>query len=431
MSLTSVFASFHSYRSSTYVQQNPSAEGGEKNSKVGGERDTVSISHTHSSSFTYTSRLAQSADALAGSEERTVAANNILSFIGARLKMDVAEGASQEELMSRLEAGLKGFVQGYQEAYSQLAGMGFLSADVEEAIEKTYSDVLQGIDALAEELGIATPNTAELREGQNVRREQYQEPVPDQTEVSALAALDALDAPVVENLELKNVAQLIQAASVNYSKQESRLFDFSLTTKEGDVVKIQAALASVSLLDGESVRTQHGEEHSVNKQFFAQSGFYLNVEGDLSDEELSAIDDLLSQIKTVSDTFFAGDIEQAFEYALELGYDSEQISSFSLHLQYAQTTRVEQAYSQPTATEGEHAGGPMFEPISIDGFRSDDKLQQLARFVEMLEDLRHKADVLGLGGFAANDSASIEGPESILNTLLGQLEVLAESQSAV
>ena len=46
----------------------------------------------------------------------TKVASNILGFIERRLQADVADGATQEQLQSRLEAGLSGFKKGFAEA---------------------------------------------------------------------------------------------------------------------------------------------------------------------------------------------------------------------------------------------------------------------------------------------------------------------------
>src|SRR5690606_25252380 len=88
-------------------------------------------------------------------------ADNMLGFISRRLQMDVAEGATQEQLQSRLEAGLAGFKKGFAEASEQLKALSMLSPEIEQDIGKTYDLVTSGIDKLREQFisGIKEPAT--------------------------------------------------------------------------------------------------------------------------------------------------------------------------------------------------------------------------------------------------------------------------------
>src|SRR5690606_29478577 len=54
-------------------------------------------------------------------------ARNILGFIERRLQMDIAEGATPEQLQSRLDAGLAGFKKGFAEASEKLKALSMLS----------------------------------------------------------------------------------------------------------------------------------------------------------------------------------------------------------------------------------------------------------------------------------------------------------------
>jgi hypothetical protein len=75
-------------------------------------------------------------------------ANNILGFIERRLQLDVAEGATQEELQARLDAGLAGFKKGFAEASEKLEALSLLSPEIKTDIGKTYDLVLEGVDEL-------------------------------------------------------------------------------------------------------------------------------------------------------------------------------------------------------------------------------------------------------------------------------------------
>src|SRR5690606_36648763 len=75
-------------------------------------------------------------------------AGNILGFIERRLLLDAQEGATPEQLQSRLEAGLSRFKQGFAEAREKLEALNLLSEGVAADIGRTYDLVLEGIDAL-------------------------------------------------------------------------------------------------------------------------------------------------------------------------------------------------------------------------------------------------------------------------------------------
>lgn len=73
-------------------------------------------------------------------------ANNILGFIERRLTQDIKEGATFEQLESRLAAGLKGFEQGFAEAQEQLKALASFNATVEAEIGDTYNRVIKGFE---------------------------------------------------------------------------------------------------------------------------------------------------------------------------------------------------------------------------------------------------------------------------------------------
>lgn len=428
MSLETVFSSFSSYRSSQ-SQYALLASRNERATAANAE-EQVDLDSQQGKAATYSAELAQRPATLEGAEGRTQAANTILSFLATRLKADAAEGASTEDMQSRLQAGLDGFVQGYQEAYTQLAEMGFLQAEVEQAIEKTFSDVLDGIELIAEELQISPPATDALREQQSSRRTNYVPP-----EEPAAAANDAEKGIMPTDLgaqtdNARNLGQLIEASTFDYRKAEARTFNFSLTTQDGDKVTIRAAYASSTIFEGTSANFAEGQHQSVSGSFKAASGLYLRVQGELDAEEMTAIEDLLAQVKQVSDRFYLGDVESAFEQALAMGFDSEQIARFSLKLRYQSASSYQQNYQQyqPAGIEG-----PGLDPTRF----QDEALMMLARFVQALEDMRVKAEELGLSDSqiqATSENADVveaQRPRSveIVSDLLTQLQGLSQPQS--
>ncbi|GGY77025.1 hypothetical protein GCM10011613_21920 [Cellvibrio zantedeschiae] len=241
----------------------------------------------------------------------TKAAGTILGFIERRLAMDVAEGATQEQLQSRLEAGLEGFKKGFAEAEEKLKALSMFYPEVEADLKDTYSQVLSGIDALKEKLVSGVKTDASVPK----------ESLPN----------------VATPASINNIA--IQQGLYEYA--EARDFKFELITKEGDRVSIRA---SSSL--GVSVATAQDKNGvEVNASKSSASNFELSIEGDLNESELNAINDLLGRVDKLAGQFYSGNLDDVFDKAVNLGYDDQQIASYALNLSQVQIQQVAESYS--------------------------------------------------------------------------------------
>lgn len=81
-----------------------------------------------------------------------------------------------------------------------------------------------------------------------------------------------------------------------------------------------------------------------NTTFYQESTFSFTVKGKLDEDELKAIGQLVADANELAEEFFNGDIETAFNQALELGFDEQEISSFALQLKKVENTAVIKAY---------------------------------------------------------------------------------------
>lgn len=240
-------------------------------------------------------------------------AGNILGFIERRLQMDIADGATPEQLQSRLDAGLAGFKKGFAEASEKLKALSMLSPAIAQDIGKTYTLVTEGIDRLRQQLL----------------------PTADTPSVSTRAA------------ELSEQASTLLLNS-NYQYARASSFSFELTTAEGDKVAIsvnsnRSYAADYSAVATESTRGDARVENlRTNLTTSASSNW--SVEGDLNEDEVGAINKLLQQVDELAVAFFDGDLDLAFDQALALGYDAEQITDFSLQLTQVEVQRVSATY---------------------------------------------------------------------------------------
>lgn len=332
------------------------------------QSDTVHFSQSHQQSFTFFyrsvhSKLEQALEAktskleqelaeqqLAEQNERAdVAANNILKFVELQLQQDVADGSSQEQLESRINAALEGFNQGYGEATDALSGLDLLSPELNSEIELTKEKVLAGIEAFKVDYLGQEPVEPELSEP-------VEQPAPSQN---------------------TNEAAFIEKQSAGLAND----FSFELTTADGDKVTINASMlmAQSSEMGGYS-GTNNGQQIQMaylNQSSYKESSFGFTVEGELDEKELEAINNLLNQVNDLAGDFYQGDVGKAFDKAIELNYNSEEISEFSISLTQIKNFTAYQAYQTDK---------PIFNPNAIN------QLKPLADFTRDLVNVTQQAE---------------------------------------
>ena len=228
------------------------------------------------------------------------ASNNILGFIERRLMLDQADGATQEELASRLEAGLEGFEKGFAQAKEQLEALALFSPEIEADINQTYDLVHQGISSLKEKyLGIS-------------------EPAHNTTQTPSTRT-EGSTSDTQNNISVPDFTSSFSAPNSFFAQRND--FSFDLKTRDGDTVTIRASAQEINA-------SKYGQERSSN--------FNIEINGELDEDELAAINDLLSQVNDLATTFFSGDMNKAFEQALNVGYDYEEIAQFALKLTHTE-----------------------------------------------------------------------------------------------
>lgn len=259
-------------------------------------------------------------------------AGNILGFIERRLQLDVAEGATQEELKARLEAGLAGFKKGFAEASEKLEALSLLSPEIKADIGKTYDLVLEGVDALRSKF-IKSTEADEV------------EPPVNQTPDTLKSSDSKKSSPAIK------VPDFLPASSSylgygNYEYGRAREFSFELTTREGDKISIKATASEGFALETARAGQGNSSVSALNASYSSSQSFSLIIDGELNEEELTAINDLLGRVNELAGQFFAGNLDSAFDKAMNLGYDADQIGNFSLNLAQAEIQQVTQAYQE-------------------------------------------------------------------------------------
>ena len=134
-------------------------------------------------------------------------------------------------------------------------------------------------------------------------------------------------------------------------------FSFQLTTADGDKVTISASSSQAFSSQYTKGVGAGSSVEAMNASYSATRASSWSVQGDLNEQEMQAIEDLLGQVNQLAGDFFAGNLDEAFNQALALGYDQEQITAFSLNLTQVDVQRVSTAYQQfNDAPLGENPG---------------------------------------------------------------------------
>lgn len=163
------------------------------------------------------------------------------------------------------------------------------------------------------------------------------------------------------NLPVKRLdhASMSAASMQRYqgSYQYSNTMSMQLTTREGDQVTVD--FRQLYAQYQEFSRQQVSEEGPQGVRYFEsreamemtafEERFGINVQGDLNQEELGAIFEVFSQVDQLANKFYNGDIEKAFEQAMNLQVDFGQIQSFSLDMTRSEMRAV--SYQQTAVAQ--------------------------------------------------------------------------------
>ena len=227
-------------------------------------------------------------------------AKNVLGFVkGAVLKAQ-GEGADHDKLESMLDQARKGIAIGIEEAEKELEESGLLTEEVSEGIAKSEELMSKGLDDLSDSLFSAATPSNEIFS--NYRQ--------------------------ASQYSLSNGAQL------------------SIKTLDGDEINITF---NSDFSQSKAMAFQSNDQEA---RFSSQSsasfsyGFSLEVNGELDEQEQEAINALMADLQGVSDAFFDGDIDEAFDKALDLNMDTSQLAAFSMNLQQTESMSSVKQYQR-------------------------------------------------------------------------------------
>lgn len=219
-------------------------------------------------------------------------AKNVLSFVGGVINKAASNGDSDDKLTALFEQARTGVTMGIELAEKELGDT--LNDEIAQGIAASKSSIFDGIGKLEDKVFGKSPE--------------------------------------------------INASSLDFeSSTKAEKSEFYVRTRDGDEVKVSFGLKEQ--YSSASLVSEQG--NSASSTVFEQSAnFSLAISGDLDDNELKAIGDLVAQADDIANTFYRGDIEEAFKQSLEIGYDTKELASFAFQLTKAESYQKVQKYDE-------------------------------------------------------------------------------------
>jgi hypothetical protein len=226
-------------------------------------------------------------------------------------------GASDEKLTGLFSQAREGVSRGFAMAEKDLAG--FMNDEIQQGMTKSRDLIDTGIDDL--ETDIFGRNEA--------------------TAVS-LTSLEAVSAS-----DEKSGSLLIRTKDgdeVTFSFESLRSFQasqqLSFTAQNSGTQNASDENGAQTSSDSQSFTA----EQTTSYQYYERSGISFSLKGELDEDELQSVADLVGQVQDLADTFYSGDIDKAFEEALSLGFDDKELVGYALQLNRTTQTEVLRTY---------------------------------------------------------------------------------------
>ncbi|MEP2653068.1 MAG: DUF5610 domain-containing protein [Paraglaciecola sp.] len=289
---------------------------------------------------------------------------NVVNFVTGAITNAQNKGASDEELNALFDQALSGVLRGVELAEQDLAG--FMNDDIAEGISQSKDLIQQGIEQLRKKV---FGNETELSNSEksdvlvstdisNLKLEQGELYIRTKDGDQVLLTFDD-----IEQLDIsqKDILEKVEEDSEEITPIVPQLTtELQSQTAEDD-------LDSLITEDAEVVNVDEPEESTVLQQsavYFQESSLSFSVKGELDKAELEAIADLVADTYELAEEFFNGDIETAFNQALELGFDEQELTGFALQLTKVENTQVIKTYETVSRYDNDNAESEPAKAVS-------------------------------------------------------------------
>lgn len=310
-------------------------------------------------------------------------ADRILGFVDKRLQSEAAAGASQEKLDNLLSQARQGVERGFSQAREQIEKMSMMNEDLDNDISQSFGLVNSGLDELAKKYLQSDQATAPSVEPELVN------PLPAKSDQKEARR---------NGEDRVNESARGNASAINYRAGYEKFTGYSdqlsldVRTKDGDLIKVYFSESGASLKSGSLEAGAYGGEDRAKAYGSAtsfsglayQSQYSIQVQGELDEDELSALNELFTQADDLAGRFFSGNYQDAFDAALNLDLNTNELAGFSLSLTQTQVRQVS-AYEQFSGKSGVGRGEGDGK-----GLPSQRAIEQLNNLTQQLREM-HKA----------------------------------------
>lgn len=359
----------------------------ELNEKKGNSNTTLSIEQT---SVQVT--LSNSSEQI-NKKQNTITpeqvANTILNSVTQRIAELKNTGADKETIRDALKDARQGFKQGLKEAKETLKSLGVYDKQQKENLLNIAQRFRAGFKALkslalnnpeekvnnseANKLpdAINSKSVEKIETNQNNKVPDTVKTIPEKnsrnsstTNTNNLSENRSKKASISPDINtpasVNNNNNLLlnntRFAFASFERNES--IALQLNTQDGDKITlsfsafIKGDFASSSItstnnlfsdlfqLRSNSLFSEATQSTQQLSQFFGNTELLINIEGELDEDELTALQDLFSQLSELFNDFFNGSIKDALNQALSLDVDFEEIASLNLDLALSEATQL-------------------------------------------------------------------------------------------
>jgi hypothetical protein len=273
-------------------------------------------------------------------------AKNVLKFVGGAIKNAQNKGADEDKLNSLFEQASSGVLKGIKLAEQDLAG--FLNEEITNGISQSKSLIEEGIANLRRDIFNPQPSALSKPTQTSVNSTDVSYEKLESGELN-IRTRDGDSVKItfedLEQFELsqRQVQQLAQQAEAVVTEPVEKNSEPTVATQTATPVTgaVEVSNVIVKKTEDSQSSTASIEQNTI---FYQESTFTFSVKGVLDEDELKAIGQLVADANELAEEFFSGDIETAFNQALELGFDEQELSSFALQLTKFENTAVIKAY---------------------------------------------------------------------------------------
>jgi hypothetical protein len=279
-------------------------------------------------------------------------AKNVLRFVGGALKNAAAKGSDEETLLNMFEQAKSGVLKGIELAEKDLAG--FLNDEIKDGITRSKALIDEGIQSLESSLlnrsGPEVDNQKTIEENVAYKRSDAGE-LNIRTRDGDHVSIRFEDIQQFEFNQQQIISQTVLPTNTDRPKEvtpkaptekvEPQPNTFGLAPEVTDEVPVVEPKQS-----DEDSNLQPPKQLDESYLFVEKNNLSFSVRGQLDQQELQAIGDLVNDANDLTELFFDDDIEGAFQNALELGYNQQELSGFALQLTKRQQVQVVSAYER-------------------------------------------------------------------------------------